>query len=151
LLFTLPASAASTGLPPIAYGKTPPNFSYDAGNGEHRLSDWQGQPVLIHFWDSWCGPCKEELPLIVRARQRDPHLRVILLSDEEPEATHAYLKEQGIDLPVVIDQHHRVFRAYGVHAIPVSVFLGRDGTVEHVSVGEMDWKEIEGALEGARP
>jgi cytochrome c biogenesis protein CcmG/thiol:disulfide interchange protein DsbE len=136
----------ATGLAPIDYGKPAPDFTYDAGAGPKKLSDSLGSPVLVHFWDSWCVPCTGELPLLVRARQEDPGLTIITLSDEEPGIARAYLKKAGLDLPVAEDTGHKVFRLYGVHAIPVSVFLRPDGTVEHVSVGAMAWPEIAEAL-----
>ena len=84
----------------------------------------------------------------MRAHKELPRLVIITLSDEESGVARAYLKKQGIELPVSEDHEHSVFRVYGVHSIPVSVFLRPDGTVEHVSVGEMDWGEIAEALAG---
>jgi len=138
----------STGLDPIHFNKPSPNFVYDTGDGLRSLSQLAGQPVLVHFWDTWCHPCTDELPLIDRAHKEDPDLVVITLSDEAPGVARAYLKKQGIDLPVSEDADHRVWSLYGVRAIPVSVFLRADGTVEHVSVGAMDWNEITQALAG---
>jgi peroxiredoxin len=138
----------STGLAPIVFDKLSPDFTYDVGDGPKTLADLRGAPVLVHFWDTWCGPCTDELPLIVRARDADPKLVVVTFSDEKPGVARAYLAKQGFDLPVSEDTERIVFRAYGVHAVPVSVFLRSDGTVEHVSVGEMDWKEIAEALTG---
>ena len=140
--------ANGTGLATIEYGKVAPDFAYGSGEGVQRLSDLHGTPVLIHFWDTWCGPCTDELPLIVRAQQTAPKLAVLTFSDEAPGVAREYLKKEGIDLPVYEDADHKVFRLYSVHAIPVSVFLRADGTVEHVSVGEMDWPEISEALSG---
>ena len=141
-------SPNATGLATIEYGKAAPDFTYDGGDGSKKLSDALGKPVLIHFWDTWCGPCTDELPLIVRAHKEAPQLTIITFSDEGPGVARAYLKKEGIDLPVSEDADHKVFRLYSVHAIPVSVFLRADGTVEHVSVGEMDWPEISAALAG---
>lgn len=138
----------STGLAPIAYDKPTPDFTYDVGDGPKTLGELRGSPVLVHFWDTWCGPCTDELPLLVRAHQADPGLAIVTFSNEKPGVARAYLAKQGIDLPVSEDTEGTVFHAYGVHAIPVSVFLRSDGTVEHVSVGEMDWKEIADALAG---
>jgi len=138
----------STGLDPIHFDKPAPNFIYDTGEGLRSLSQSAGSPVLVHFWDTWCHPCTDELPLIDRAHKEDPSLVVITLSDEAPGVARAYLKKQGIDLPVSEDADHRVWGLYGVRAIPVSVFLRPDGTVEHVSVGAMDWNEITQALAG---
>jgi thiol-disulfide isomerase/thioredoxin len=138
----------STGLDPIHFNKPAPNFLYDSGDGLRSLSQLSGQPVLVHFWDTWCHPCTDELPLIDRAHKEDPDLVVITLSDEQPGVARAYLKKQGIDLPVSEDMDHKVWSLFGVQAIPVSVFVRPDGTVEHVSVGAMDWNEIAEALAG---
>jgi peroxiredoxin len=138
----------STGLAPIHFNKPAPDFTYDLGDGAKRLSGALGSPVLVHFWDTWCHPCTDELPLLDRAHKEDPQLIVITLSDEQPGVARAYLKKQGIDLEVSEDAAHTVWRLYGVSAIPVSVFLRADGTVEHVSVGAMDWNEVSQALAG---
>ena len=143
-----PPAQPQTGLKGIEYDKPVPDFTYDNGDGARRLSDSLGSPVLVHFWDSWCDPCTDELPLLVRVHKEQPKLVIITLSDEESGVARAYLKKQGIDLPVSEDHEHNVFRVYDVHTIPTSVFLRSDGTVEHVSVGEMDWKEIAEALAG---
>jgi thiol-disulfide isomerase/thioredoxin len=140
-----------TGLAPIHFDKLAPNFVYDDGDGPKKLSDSLGSPVLVHFWTTYCEPCTDELPLIIRAEREDPQLVVITLNDEPPGVARTYLKKQGIGLPVAEDPDHKVWDAYGVRAIPVSVFLRTDGTVEHVSVGEMDWNEIATALVGLRP
>ena len=95
-------------------------------------------------------PCIDELPLFVRARSEEPRLAVITLSDEQPGVARSYLKEQGIDLPVAEDAEHKIFKLYSVHAIPVSVFVAPDGTVVHVSIGEMDWGEVAAGLAAAR-
>lgn len=136
---------------PIATGNPAPDFTYDLGSGPQRLSEVGGRTVLVHFWASWCAPCRQELPLLVRARKEDPALTIITLSDEQPGVAKSYLKKQGIDLPVIADPRHAVFRLYGVHTVPVSVFVGAGRMVEHVSIGEMDWPEIAGALPGVRP
>ncbi|MBV8424482.1 MAG: TlpA family protein disulfide reductase, partial [Candidatus Eremiobacteraeota bacterium] len=78
-----PPAVPSTGLAPIAYDKPAPDFTYDTGDGPKKLSDARGAPVLVHFWDSWCEPCTDELPLLVRARMTEPNLVVITFSDEE--------------------------------------------------------------------
>ncbi|MBV8600989.1 MAG: TlpA family protein disulfide reductase, partial [Candidatus Eremiobacteraeota bacterium] len=90
------AATPSTGLPSVEYGKPSPDFAYDTGNGERKLSDLQGAPVLVHFWDSWCGPCTDELPLLVRAHKENPAMTIVTISDEDPGVARSYLKEQGL-------------------------------------------------------
>jgi cytochrome c biogenesis protein CcmG/thiol:disulfide interchange protein DsbE len=141
-----PATAPTTGLASIEYGKPAPDFAYDVGDGPRKLSQNRGVPTLIHFWDSWCLPCTDELPLFVRALKEEPKLAIITVSDEDPGVARRYVREQGLDLPVSEDGEHKIFKLYSVHAIPVTVFVRTDGTVGYVSVGEMEWDELAGAL-----
>ena len=77
-------------------------------------------------------------------------MTIITISDEDPGVARKYLKEQGLELPVTEDAEHKVFRLYGVRAIPATIFIRPDGKVGYISVGEMDWPEFSGALAALR-
>ena len=141
-----PLPAPGTGLPAIESGKPPPDFTYDVGEGARRLSEARGAPALVHFWDSWCEPCVDELPLLERLRREDPGLTIITISDEQPGVARTYLKEHALGLPLSEDVPREIFKLYTVQAIPVSVLVRADGTVGYVAVGAMDWAELSGAL-----
>ena len=140
----------STGLKTIGYAQVPPDFDYDVGGGPTRLSAQFGQPVVINFWATWCHPCQDELGVFTRLQKEYAgRATLVTLSSEDSGVARAYLKQQGIALPVAEDPNHHVFDAYSIGPIPVTLILRPDGTVEHVSVGELDWTELHDAVDAA--
>ncbi|MGP6158221.1 MAG: TlpA family protein disulfide reductase [Vulcanimicrobiaceae bacterium] len=140
----------STGLRAVAYGKVPPDFRFDAGNGSQRLRELTGKPVVLNFWASWCGPCRAEMSALTQLQATyGDAVRLITLSDEPGGAARKFLSAQDLDLPLVEDPQRTIFSAYSIEAVPVTLVLGKDGTVLHVSVGQLDWAELHDAVERA--
>jgi thiol-disulfide isomerase/thioredoxin len=140
----------TTGLRTIAYAQVPPDFDYDFGAGANRLSMQFGRPVIINFWATWCHPCLDELSVFTRLQaEYGSQATLVTLSAEDPGVARAYLKEHELTLPVAEDPTRHVFDAYSVGPIPVTVVLRPDGTVSHVSVGELDWAELHTAVDAA--
>ncbi len=111
-----------------------PDFTvYDVDGNAHKLSDFQGKPVILNFWASWCGPCKSEMPDIEKAYQtygEQIHFLIVDLTDgyqETVESAAAYIKEQGYTFPVYYDTEMEGAMAYGVSGIPVTYFLDAEG------------------------
>jgi peroxiredoxin len=139
-----------TGLRGISYAKAPPDFQFDDGRGPRRLGALLGRPVVRNFWDTWCGPCRDELSAFTQLETTfGEAVALITVSDEAPGVARAFLAGHAVQLPVVEDPGRKIFSAYGVQKVPVTLVLGRDGTVGHVSVGELDWKELRDAVERA--
>jgi peroxiredoxin len=72
----------------------------------HRLSDFDGRPLLINFWATWCPPCVEELPLLdaLHAEQGEDGLRVLAIAVDDPEAVRTFLAELPVQMPVLLAQ-----------------------------------------------
>jgi len=93
-----------------------------------RLESFRGQAVVLVFFATWCGVCRKELPEIQRAVERNPGLRVVLLSEEDPGALPAWLASRQVRLPVG-GGAGATLRAYGVRLLPSAVVVGADGRV----------------------
>lgn len=157
LVIALPAAGVArrtsvplTGLAAVTYGLPPPDFSFDAGDGARRLADLAGKPVIVNFWATWCHPCEDELEAFARlGRTYGDSVELLAISDQSRDVAGAFLRSHGVDARVIADPDHKIFDRYGVTPIPVTIVLDRSGAVTHVSIGELDWPELEAAVERA--
>jgi peroxiredoxin len=144
----LPEAKNATGRSPSTdVGRAAPDFILETPDGTRlRLSDLQGKPVLVNFWASWCAPCRQEMPEIVRAynAQQPPGARwqvVAVDLQENAGAVRAFADEFGMRFPVVIDRTGGVADAWRiggpVEGIPSSYFLDAQGIVRARAFGPM--------------
>ncbi len=111
-----------------------------------RLSDLAGKVVLVNFWATWCGPCKEEMPSLARLQQQlDPKKFVLLTvtTDLQRQGIAQFLSHAGISLPVFFDDDQEVSRSFMVRGLPTTVVVGRDGTLLGRAVGPRVWDSQE--------
>ncbi|MXX32655.1 MAG: TlpA family protein disulfide reductase [Chloroflexi bacterium] len=120
-----------------------PDFELRTLDGESlRLSDMRGRPVLINFWASWCGPCRREVPALIRAQERwgDHGLIVVGVNIEESDGQALdFADEFGINYAVPMDYRGEVFRAYGgggINGPPRSFFVAPDGVIVRIYAGQ---------------
>lgn len=99
------------------------------------LSQYQGKPVVINFWASWCEPCQKETPLLA-SWYRQQHGRVVLLGlDENDSAANAldFARAKGVSYPIGFDPNVTVASGYGVDGLPQTFFLNaQHRIVDHV-------------------
>lgn len=154
-----PSSAAQAGAGPLdsrspAVGRPAPNFALRDTSGRLvRLSDLRGQVVLVNFWASWCGPCKQELPAIeqVYREQQGQGFTTLEVDDQEPPSdVLAFAHQVGRLPPIVLDTSGAVTAQYGLKGLPDSFFIDRQGNVRAVSYGPMTRQSILKNIESAR-
>ena len=136
LLLALLAGPAATATGPTAAA---PDFALPAREGgELRLSDLKGQVVMINFWATWCGPCRQEMPLLEQIHSKYEPLGFTMLGvNVEPDsaAAQAWLKNIPVSFPILFDRKSEVSSSFGVEAMPSSVLIDREGRVRHVHRG----------------
>lgn len=92
------------------------------------------RPRLVHFWASWCGVCRAELPNIAALAREHEVVTVAMRSGSAHEVAD-YLRQQGVDFPVVNDPDGSLAQGWGVQAVPVSFILAPDGRIRFIEVG----------------
>jgi peroxiredoxin len=108
-----------------------PDFTLKSKSGENmRLQEQQGNVVLINFWASWCGPCREELPHFEKMQQEYEDLGFTVFAvnvDEDPSKANILLDDIPVSFPVLFDDNDSVSKLYDVKAMPTTVLVDRDG------------------------
>jgi thiol-disulfide isomerase/thioredoxin len=125
-----------------------PNIALPDLEGRPRhLSEWQGRPLLINFWATWCEPCRREIPLLkkIRADYAAKGLAVLGIAIDFPEPVSAYARDAKIDYPILIAADDAtVAQAFGVGmGLPTTVFAAADGRIVSVQVGELHRESAE--------
>lgn len=141
--------------PPLSEGLEPgqlaPDFELVGLDGTPvRLSEWRGRPLLVNFWATWCGPCRQEMPLLQAAAERyaDQGLVVVGVDVGEPaEAVADYARGLGIQFPILLDSTQDVSDLYRVYGLPTSFFLDRQGVVDFHLIGPLDARTLERQLD----
>ncbi len=106
------------------------------GGADVALRQAPGTPLLVNVWATWCGPCLEEVPLLVDAAARgEGRLGVVgVLTQDALDSALTYAREQGIRYPSVVDDDGEVLRAYG-SGPPQTLLVTADGEVAFVKSG----------------
>jgi peroxiredoxin len=136
VIFTASSLASSS-----LEGQAAPDFVLKSATGENlRLSEYRGDVVLINFWATWCGPCRQEMPLLDDLYGRYQRVGFNLLGvniDDDSRRAMQMVQELGVNFPVLFDEDERkeVSKLYEVEAMPVTVLVDREGTVRHVHHG----------------
>src|SRR5262249_45464575 len=111
-----------------------------------KLSELVGKVVLINFWATWCGPCKEEMPSLARLqKQLDPTQFVLLTvtTDLQRQGIAHFLSQLGVSLPVLFDEDQDVSRSFMVRGLPTTIVIARDGALVGRAVGPRAWDSPE--------
>ncbi len=103
-----------------------------------RLSEQLGEVVLLNFWATWCGPCRQEMPLLDELYSKYRRAGLVLLSiniDEDSERAAEMAQTLGVSYPVLMDTRNEVAKAYQIGTMPLTVLIDREGTIRYVSEG----------------
>lgn len=114
----------------------------------YRASDTLGQVTVLNFWAPWCEPCREEIPLLnqLQGELAPQGLRILGMTEDEPENARHFIQEQPLLYPVLIglDAILDLQTRYGETRLPYSVIIDRRGQVRYREAGvltEAEWRE----------
>ncbi|RCU50042.1 MULTISPECIES: TlpA family protein disulfide reductase [Corallincola] len=110
-----------------------PDFTLKSSTGENiRLSELRGEIVLLNFWASWCGPCRQEMPELEALATDFADLGVKVLGvnvEQDPSEGMAFLKDITVSFPILFDKTNEVTELYDVDSMPTTVLIDRDGQI----------------------
>ena len=121
-------------------GGIAPAFTLKSTDGSTiSLADLAGRPLVINFWASYCPPCKAEMPLLVSSVGQQSRARLVLVDEgESRDSARAFLDGLGIHEPALLDSDTRVLRSYGMFALPTTIFVRPDGTIDRRQIGQLE-------------
>ena len=124
-----------------------PDFTLKSRSGENvKLSEHRGEVVMINFWASWCGPCRQEMPLLEEMYKKYSDLGFVLLGvnvEEDSSKASELLREVSVSFPVLFDNKNDVTKLYKVVAMPSTVMVDRDGKMRFLHRGYLPGYEAE--------
>jgi thiol-disulfide isomerase/thioredoxin len=119
-----------------------PFFALDSLGGESRsLNDYQGRVVLVHFFATWCEPCREEIASLQRLSEHASARPLVLAVDvgEVDIRVQRFFEKAPVDFPVLLDRDKAAAKSWGVDQLPTTFLLDGTLTPRFVFVGDFDW------------
>ena len=122
-----------------------PDFTvYDADGNAAQLSDYIGKPIVLNFWASWCGPCKNEMPEFndksIELEGKVQFLMVNMTdgSRETLDTAKTYVESEGFTFPVLYDTDIDAANTYRVYSLPTTYFIDENGGLTARASGTID-------------
>ena len=116
-------------------GVAPPLSGMRLDGSVYALPARPAQPVLVHFWATWCAICRVDQDSIAAIARDHPNTITVAMQSGSAAEVAQHLTAQGLHFPVVNDADGRLSAAWGVHAVPASFIIGTDGRIRFVEVG----------------
>lgn len=140
----------ATAVSPAGANVTPqspaPDFTLKGIDGRNlRLQEQRGQVVLVNFWATWCGPCRQEMPHLNRLYDKYRGSGFTLLAvniDDDPRTAVATAAKMGLRFPVLLDTDKTVSKRYDLGSMPATVLIDRDGKVRFLHRGYREGMEL---------
>ncbi len=125
----------------------------DLSGRQRSLRDWSGRVLLCNFWATWCAPCREEIPMLVRLREKylGKGFEIVGVAVDSTSSVLQFVKETPITYPVLVGgfETTELLRKLGNTAggLPYSVLLDRNGAIAYRKLGEAKGAELEEQLQ----
>ncbi|HEX5228199.1 MAG TPA: TlpA disulfide reductase family protein [Bryobacteraceae bacterium] len=130
-------------------GSRAANFTLKSLDGDAvALDQTRGKVVVLDFWATWCPPCREELPYVVKLRQEFAgKVEFYGINDEDSGTVKDFLRKHSYDMTVLMDGKRQVHRQYGVSSIPTMLIIDKQGVIREHFIGSRSEAKLRQALE----
>jgi len=131
-----------------------PDFTLASPDGlSITLSELRGRPVLLNFWASWCGPCRNEMPEFQEMYEKYSGEGVVFLmvnltdgSKETQSSASAFINSSGYTFPVYFDTKNSAADAYNISSIPTTFFISKSGDIAGKNIGQISKTSLENGI-----
>lgn len=134
----------------IEKGQLAPNFSLlDLQGNPVELQDFRGKKVMVNFWATWCPPCRWEMPHMQKFYEDYEAKDVVILginltpTEAKEDQISAFVEEQKLTFPIVLDQEGEVMQTYEVMAYPTTFVLDTRGVIQEIFQGAINYEIME--------
>ena len=131
---------------PPHIGNPAPDFTVQDSDRKVSLNELRGKIVVLNFWATWCPPCVEEMPSLVKMQQKmkPKGVEVVAVSvDADESAYRRFLKDHSVDLLTVRDPDQKSNNLYGTFKFPETYIIDRNGVLRRKFIGAVDWSQPE--------
>lgn len=125
--------------------ETPALNLKDLDTKGHKLTDYKGKIVIVSFWASWCRPCLEEIPSLVKLKEENKDTLEILAVNirEEKDVIKHFTQNMNINFPIVRDMTSESVKDWNVYVYPSNFIVDKTGKIQYAATGAMDWQDEE--------
>jgi thiol-disulfide isomerase/thioredoxin len=135
----------------LAIGKNIPNFTFETLDGkEVSLEDYNGKIIMLNFWATWCPYCVEEMPDLEDIAQEEDVVVLAINSGESRSTIQSFIDENGLDLPIVVDEEGYFSRKFYVNSLPTTYFINEEGILLGSMPGMMTAEQIQTIIQDIR-
>jgi thiol-disulfide isomerase/thioredoxin len=144
---TAPQAASDQALAALIAARLP-----DLSGTPQALDQWRGKVVLVNFWATWCAPCREEIPMLVKLQEKygERGLQLVGIAIDQAEKVRPYAAEMGMNFPILLGSSDGIAlaRELGNKAavLPFTLVLDRNGKIVAREVGALKAPRIEGLV-----
>jgi len=131
-------------------GEAPGFQKKSIGGRTIRLSDYQGQVVVLNFWATWCAPCRREIPALMELHEEYKGRMTIIgfaLDEEGNEVVRPYAEAMNINYPVVLDDYSYGDKLGGIFMVPTTFIIDQAGIITARRIGEISKDDIANRIE----
>lgn len=133
-------------------GDAAPNFKLAGLDGKvHDLEEYEGKPLILNFWGTFCPPCRNEMPALQKQYEKwqDQGLELVGINLSEDKLTvESFIRQVGVSFPILQDKDKKIERAYGLKQYPTTFFITPKGKIQEVVIGGLlSEEEIEARVE----